>query len=358
MARDAAAFRAHVERIAPAWMQDLAPGAADALLHGLAAIWAEVEGALETQHGRGFIQVADGAWLDAHGKERNVRRLSGESDTSYSDRIRQFDDAVTRDAILAAVDSMLGAGQARMHEFRRDGAFLCGQGATVAIANPTDDAVPIALTTPPVNWWTWWPYTLTAEHIPFGTRPTDPAIKLPIVPGTFVATDLGLGQVITDSDNGDGTGDLIGDVLPSATSKIHYATGELLVAFATATSGPVTFESSYPGPLCKTLFLGQYLYEGRPGFRLFLPRQGVAAIVGNAGFLTAQGSGAKDSFLVANGSGSNEGAMFLGGVVPNAADLYRRIVELVERIRAAGIDAEYLIDSADGETPQSESDFA
>lgn len=76
-----------------------------------------------------FILKATGTFLDAHAKDRNQRRTADESDDALRQRLRQYPDAVTAPAILAAVQAILdslqpGLGTISMVQLPRDGLFL------------------------------------------------------------------------------------------------------------------------------------------------------------------------------------------------------------------------------------------
>lgn len=354
-------MRAVVEKLLPQVMQGRGAGTVDDVIWGIsAAIFAATEGATETGFNRSFISRADGAWLDEHGAERRLVRAPNEPDAAYAARIRTFEDAVTSAAIAAAVNSLLETGEVVLHEFYQDGIFAMPTGATTTASNPTHTAAPIVLSSTPAIWWTWYPPRAPQGYVPFGNAPLED-VGLPLKPGSIVVQDHGpLAQTLTDSDNADGTGELIGDKYPSATTRIHYATGEALIVFAQPTAGPVTISSDYLTSPFQTAFAGQWPYASRNGFRLYIPRQGVGAIVdtGNGGFATPTGGGLAETFAVPTGDVDNYGAAFANGGSPAAAALYQRIAALVETIRAAGIPAEYFVGDPGIAVPQRASAFA
>lgn len=68
-----------------------------------------------------YILDAYGVYLDQHAIDNNLRRQNNESDAALRNRIRIFDDAQTRSAILTAVNAVLsvdGYGAAYLIELR------------------------------------------------------------------------------------------------------------------------------------------------------------------------------------------------------------------------------------------------
>lgn len=103
------------------------------------AMMAKVMGASLTQirdwlQTQVLITLADGAtsttpdWLNQHAVDRGTSRQNGESNAALRDRLRKFEDGITRAVLLGAVQSMLTtyavAGTAYMVELPRDEAFL------------------------------------------------------------------------------------------------------------------------------------------------------------------------------------------------------------------------------------------
>jgi hypothetical protein len=80
------------------------------------------------------ITLADGAtattpdWLNQHAAERGTQRQEGESDQSLADRLRKFEDGITRAVLLGATQAMLTnfgvVGTAYMVELPRDQMFF------------------------------------------------------------------------------------------------------------------------------------------------------------------------------------------------------------------------------------------
>ena len=130
--RTQAEIRAQLLRISPWWLREPEP-VTDAILMGIAAAFERVEGAIERLFDRTMIDEADASWLDQHGLERaRFRSRPLEPDETYRPRIKGWPDAVTKPAILAAVDAVLVVGTARMEEWLPDGPFACDTGSVDA----------------------------------------------------------------------------------------------------------------------------------------------------------------------------------------------------------------------------------
>jgi hypothetical protein len=122
MARTRAELRAQLRKLGPWWLGD-PEEVEDALLEVIAAAQERVEAAVGTLHNRTYIGRADGAWLDAHGRERRIARIAGESDDAYRPRLLAIEDQVTALAIEAAVNQILLVGTSRVEEHTPDGAY-------------------------------------------------------------------------------------------------------------------------------------------------------------------------------------------------------------------------------------------
>lgn len=111
---------------------------------------------IAAQFDQALITQATGAapgYLDQHAADRGTSRLTGETDAQLRDRLRNFQDEVTRPALLAAVQEILTrnsiAGAPYMMESRRDGVYLgsltgrTGEGGTFAtVAGDTKKFTP------------------------------------------------------------------------------------------------------------------------------------------------------------------------------------------------------------------------
>lgn len=75
-----------------------------------------------------FILKAVKEFLDQLAKDKGTRRQENETDVSLASRLRSYEDALTKTAILALVNAMLLAagvsGTAKMVETRADGAYF------------------------------------------------------------------------------------------------------------------------------------------------------------------------------------------------------------------------------------------
>ena len=120
--RDLEAIRDQILRLGPWWLCEPSE-VEDAVLRTMAAIFERTEGAIATLHDRTFIGRADGSWLDEHGQERGIYRLTAETDENYRPRILAIEDKVTKPAIEAGVSAILVSGVATVEEHLPDGAF-------------------------------------------------------------------------------------------------------------------------------------------------------------------------------------------------------------------------------------------
>lgn len=75
-----------------------------------------------------FLLQAHGEFVDAHGDERNVKRLPGEPDALYAPRIQKIINQSDRPDIQAIVDALLIVGKATIIEHAIEGPF-CNRGA-------------------------------------------------------------------------------------------------------------------------------------------------------------------------------------------------------------------------------------
>ena len=130
MARGAEELYQQLLRHGPSWLCE-SEDVMVAMLAAFAQVFGRIECAVDTMHARTFVQEADGSWLDQHGLERSIPRGAGELDAAYRARLAGIGDAVTKPAILAAVDALLDVGTASMEEHRRDAAYAVPNGVTV-----------------------------------------------------------------------------------------------------------------------------------------------------------------------------------------------------------------------------------
>lgn len=130
MARSEVEIRAQLLRHGPWWLCE-PEDVLDAIVRAIAAQLARAEGAVDSLHDRTFIDLADGSWLDQHGRERGVPRFTEETDTAYRPRVKAIEDKVTRTSILAAVDAVLLEGTSLMEEHTPDAAYAVPNGTDV-----------------------------------------------------------------------------------------------------------------------------------------------------------------------------------------------------------------------------------
>ena len=71
---------------------------------------------------------SDPDWLDQHARDRGTSRVSGESDAALRARLQSYEDAVTRDELIAVAQATVDAegilGGVAMVELKRDRGFL------------------------------------------------------------------------------------------------------------------------------------------------------------------------------------------------------------------------------------------
>jgi hypothetical protein len=122
MARTEQELRDHYLALGPGFLQE-PEELLDAQIRLVAAIFAEIEAAIDTFHARTFLDTADGSWLDQHGIERGVLRYDAESDTDLRVRVKLIEEKLTPVAIVTAVDALLAVGTCILREHLGDGAF-------------------------------------------------------------------------------------------------------------------------------------------------------------------------------------------------------------------------------------------
>lgn len=121
---------AYLLGVFPSWLKE-PDELAKAHLLAIAGQFSRSQFADQTLHDRTFIGLADGTWLDEHGRERGKFRRPGESEESFRFRVRQVDDKVTRSSILIAVNAILTTGSATMTEHPvNDPSFVPPAGTT------------------------------------------------------------------------------------------------------------------------------------------------------------------------------------------------------------------------------------
>jgi hypothetical protein len=82
-------------------------------------------------------------WLEQHARDRGTSRQDGETDVNLRLRLRNREDALTRSALLALINSMLDAAGITSNDYglvelRRDRAFMLTRASATAAASPGD----------------------------------------------------------------------------------------------------------------------------------------------------------------------------------------------------------------------------
>jgi hypothetical protein len=113
----------------PPWIKNT-----DEFLHGAAKMFGSVKAMIDYLFGQALIGSAVGAtattpdWLNQHARDRGTARALAESDPVLRARLRNVPDALTRAAILTAVNALLEAegvsADASLIELPRDAAHL------------------------------------------------------------------------------------------------------------------------------------------------------------------------------------------------------------------------------------------
>lgn len=143
----------------PAWVPR-----GDEFLYGAAKLFGSVRAMIDYLFGQTLIGTATGAtadtpdWLNQHARDRGTARRLGEDDPTLRARLRNYPDALTRAAILAAIEETLEAGgvtaDAAMIELPRDAAYfnsyvaMSGVGGAFAQSGTTSKFTPTVLPWP------------------------------------------------------------------------------------------------------------------------------------------------------------------------------------------------------------------
>lgn len=94
----------------PPWVRD-----GDAFLHGAAKMFGSVKALSDYLFGQALISGATGAtattpdWLDQHARDRGTGRRAGEDTATLRERLRNTPDAVTRIALIEAIQAIVDA---------------------------------------------------------------------------------------------------------------------------------------------------------------------------------------------------------------------------------------------------------
>lgn len=97
-----------------------------AIMQAVAKVLSECQADVENQQMQTFILKAGMPWLDLHGNERSVERMTGELDPQYALRVRvkSLLSQLSRPAILKIVNDLLIQGYATMRE-DFEGSIFC-----------------------------------------------------------------------------------------------------------------------------------------------------------------------------------------------------------------------------------------
>jgi len=96
----------------------------EAVLQGIARVLVELESRASEHQIETFIALADGAYVDEHGLERNLTREELELDPIFSERIRYISNSTPVPAIKRLVDALLAVGEATIVEDFDAGVYL------------------------------------------------------------------------------------------------------------------------------------------------------------------------------------------------------------------------------------------
>ncbi len=88
----------------------------DAFIEGVAAIFNQLDQDVSDHIDETFIQTSNDYYLDAHGGERKLERISGELDTQYRLRVRNMGNKTSKATIKEIVDSFLYTGESTILE--------------------------------------------------------------------------------------------------------------------------------------------------------------------------------------------------------------------------------------------------
>ena len=92
-------------------------------ISGIAAVMEQVQVDYEAHVGETFIDTSVDTFLDEHGDERSVERLSGESNSDYRVRVKSIVNEADIINIKDIVDSFLDVGEATIYEDYQGTAF-------------------------------------------------------------------------------------------------------------------------------------------------------------------------------------------------------------------------------------------
>lgn len=123
MAANKAIWLAKLKSWVPSWFfEEEVYG--EAYFTGMAAILNELECMLDDHIKETYICQAEGGYLDEHGFERNLTRLTNELDVTLRERIKNLTNSTSCPTIKAIVDSLLEVGEATIIEDFEAGLFF------------------------------------------------------------------------------------------------------------------------------------------------------------------------------------------------------------------------------------------
>lgn len=94
-----------------------------AVFNAIAKLLESLNQSTEDHFNQTFITKAVGEYLDAHGDERNVKRIPGEPDSLYYKRVQLIVNMSDKPDIKAIIDALLLVGEAKIIEHGYDGPF-------------------------------------------------------------------------------------------------------------------------------------------------------------------------------------------------------------------------------------------
>ena len=100
------------------------PEIQQAIFYAVAEVLSKAQLEVQDNVDQTFLTLADGSYLDLHGSERSVDRITGELDPSYSTRIRNFSNYSNKHSIKSLVDALLINGECQIAEDFDSGLFL------------------------------------------------------------------------------------------------------------------------------------------------------------------------------------------------------------------------------------------
>lgn len=95
----------------------------EAILYGIAAVLERLDGDLQNHLRETFICQSVSGYMDEHGLERNLTRLSGELDPQFCERIRNIINSSNKPALKALVDALLDVGECTIVEDWEGGTY-------------------------------------------------------------------------------------------------------------------------------------------------------------------------------------------------------------------------------------------